>query len=959
MSAFASFFRRLDPSAIRFFERKGEGCYYTCHGHDAVYAAEKFYKTRSVIKYLGTENLPSVSLSVKMLGEALRVILTVEKRNIELWRRDKDNSWQRDKKASPGNLQEVEGIIASGDGMVDTSAVLSAVHVEAKGTLVAVGIACLNTTWQTIGMYEFVEERDFKLLESVMLQLGTVECIVKNTKDDTSSKVQAVLRRCNIKQTDSSAASSTKDVPDKLAQLLGVEQTHAPLMEVLSNAAASAAVASLLSTLDLSSPKVAGMYKLADTKLPACMRYDAAVSAALQLFPSSNGSRDAGMDQKSCSLFTLLNECTTTAGGRLLRTWIQQPLIDASQIQRRLRVVEQLVNDAEMRQSLQEQLPKLPDIARLSLNLVRQQSSLRELLMLYKSLAVLQEILQTLAGEETRETEDTSGIRSRFLEPLQQTLTELKLFTALVEQAIDIDAALSVAASAFPQGRTVFLLPAFHPELERLRQLLDRTGEKESRLAAETARTLGVEGAQLRLERTGQHGTHFRLTNKNKNALRQKGEQYKVLSIQRAGALFTSAALKILNRQRDQIEAEYAVAQVELEAKCLAVAASYSPLFEAMGQLLTELDVLCGFAVVAISSTGAYCCPEFCEGTGCEGAVAGAVATGDTEGTEGTVDAALPSKCAGRGKLHLVQARHPCVEARSDKPYIPNDVEMCSDASRFQIITGPNMGGKSTYLRKVGCIVLMAQIGSFVPCEAATIPIVHSMMARVGASDNQHLGISTFMAEMLETAAILRLADERSLVLIDELGRGTSSSDGFGLCWAISRHLAYVLKPLCLFATHYHELVELGEQQEGGAPPPVANLHVTALTTADSLMMLHQVLPGPSDRSFGVHVAEIAQFPRAVIDEATKMANQLETGMVSNTVAAGEASRKRKRQQDGRGAVDGGEGGCAEGTEGDKKNNIRLGSELQRRLGRIGSSVCKEELPLLMASIRAQLVTAT
>lgn len=319
-------------------------------------------------------------------------------------------------------------------------------------------------------------------------------------------------------------------------------------------------------------------------------------------------------------------------------------------------------------------------------------------------------------------------------------------------------------------------------------------------------------------------------------------------SIYRQGGLyFTTPSVRELNDEFRSLSEDYASTQSRLVKDVIDIASSYTPPLEHLNVVVAHLDVIVSLAHVSSNAPIPYTRPELRE----------------------------------RGSsLVLRDSRHPCLEVQDDIHFIPNDVSMVPNESEFLVVTGPNMGGKSTYLRQIGVITLMAQIGCFVPAAAgAQIPICDCILARVGAGDSQLRGISTFMAEMLETATILKSATRDSLVLIDELGRGTSTYDGFGLAWAISEYMVTQIHCKCVFATHFHEMTSLARKLPG-----VENLHVVAHVTPrengsqfdKDITLLYKVEPGSSDQSYGIQIAELADFPEDVIRLAKRKAEELE-----------------------------------------------------------------------------------
>lgn len=828
---------------IRVFDR---GDWYSAHAGDAEFIARTVYKTTSVLRNLGrseTGGLPSVTMSVTVFRNFLREALFRLNKRIEIWGQAGTGrgNWRLAKQASPGNLQDVEDELGSVGGLaMETAPIILAVKISAKASEArSVGVCFADASVRELGVSEFLDNDIYSNFESLVIQLGVKECLVQMDaagKDAELAKIRAIADNCGIAISLRPVADfGVRDIEQDLTRLLRDERSAGTLPQTELKLAMGAASALIKYLAAMSDPSNFGQYQLYQHDLSQFMKLDSSALRALNLMP---GPRDGS---KTMSLFGLLNHCKTPVGGRLLAQWLKQPLMDINEIMKRQQLVEAFVENTELRQTMQEEhLRSIPDLYRLAKRFQRKQANLEDVVRVYQVAIRLPGFVSSLDNvmderyQTPLETEYTSKIRYH-----SDSLAKLE---EMVETTVDL-AALD--------NHEFIIKPEFDDSLRIIRKKLDKLRHDMDSEHHSVADDLNQDmDKKLFLENHRVHGWCFRLTRTEAGCIRNRRE-YQECSTQKNGVYFTTSTMQSLRREHDQLSSNYNRTQTGLVNEVVNVAASYCPVLEQLAGVLAHLDVIVSFAHSAVHAPSAYVRPKM-----------------HPRGTGNTV---------------LKEARHPCMEMQDDVSFITNDVSLVRDESSFLIITGPNMGGKSTYIRQIGVIALMAQTGCFVPCTEAELTIFDCILARVGASDSQLKGVSTFMAEMLETANILKSATSESLIIIDELGRGTSTYDGFGLAWAISEHIVTEIRCCGLFATHFHELTALADRY----PKSVQNLHVVAFigdgAEADDakeknrqVTLLYRVEPGICDQSFGIHVAELVRFPEKVVNMARQKAGELE-----------------------------------------------------------------------------------
>jgi len=533
------------------------------------------------------------------------------------------------------------------------------------------------------------------------------------------------------------------------------------------------------------------------------------------------------------TLIAALDSTVTGMGARLLRSWMLRPLIDPDAIAARLGAVEHLLKQTVVRGEIRKELRGIQDLERLTSRITLGLAMPRELLALRKSLAQL-------------------PVLKKFLTPPQSGGSDLiHILFEEIDELTDIRERLEKALSDEPPAVATepgIIRSGYHAELDELRNLSQHSKTIIASMEERERKRTGLNSPKIRFNQV--FGYYIEISKPNlPNAPADYERKQTLVNAER----FTSSELK--EYERKILAADERILEIERQLFIdlrSSIAAKASRLRKT-ASAIAQLDVLASFAKLAADR--GYTLPEF----------------------------------NSTGELLIVAGRHPVIEEllkQKGERFIPND--LCFEPGRQQLllITGPNMGGKSTYLRQAALIVLMAQMGSFVPARQARLPITDRIFTRIGASDNLARGRSTFLVEMSEVATILHHATPSSLVLLDEVGRGTATFDGLSIAWAVVEHLQKNTRARTLFATHYHELTELAELL-----PTVKNVHVSVKETPNEIIFLRRVEPGSADKSYGIEVARLAGLPRSVIERAREVLKRHEQSEheLSETLSPGAA----------------------------------------------------------------------
>jgi len=519
---------------------------------------------------------------------------------------------------------------------------------------------------------------------------------------------------------------------------------------------------------------------------------------------------DAPRGGSAVSLLGALDQTATSMGARLLRAWILRPEVDRGEIAARLEAVAELKAHTVLREEIRQNLKGVQDLERLASRATLGVATPRDLVALRQSLTRVPLVRQYLAKSSAprllalhREIDDLADVQSR----LEQVIAE------------------EPPAMASDPG---VIRRGCHPELDELRDLSQHSRQIIAAMEERERKRTGIHSLKIRYNQV--FGFYLEISKPNLHLVPADFERKQTLV---NAERFTTPELT--EHERKVLAADEHIAEIErrLFVEIRAWIAQQSQRLRRTGAALAQLDVLANLARLAAARN--YIRPEF----------------------------------ADTGELLIVGGRHPVIEQlleQQGQRFVPNAVYLNDTTHQILLITGPNMGGKSTYLRQVALIVLMAQMGSFVPAEQARLPITDRIFTRIGASDNLARGRSTFLVEMAEMATILNLATPRSLVLLDEVGRGTSTFDGLSIAWAVVEHLHAQTRARTLFATHYHELTELADTLLG-----VKNVHVSVEETPNEIVFLRRVEEGSADKSYGIEVARMAGLPRDVIARAREI----------------------------------------------------------------------------------------
>jgi DNA mismatch repair protein MutS len=519
-------------------------------------------------------------------------------------------------------------------------------------------------------------------------------------------------------------------------------------------------------------------------------------------------------ERNDATLLNVLDQTQTGMGGRLLRQRLLSPSLDRAEIEGRLDAAGELLQQTILRAELRKQLSGILDIERLLAKITMGVANPRDVLALGRS---LEKIPTLKAAFETQ--------RAVRLRELHDRLDHVAEARDRILASIADEPPINLA-----DGGTI--RAGCNPDLDELRDLSRNGRQVIAQIEARERARTGIQSLKVRFNNV--FGYYIEISKANQHLAPADYERKQTLV---NAERFTTPELKDYERKVLDAEDKILTLEKELFAEVRKFAAAHAQRIRATAAAVAEIDVTAALAQVAAENR--YARPTF---------------SGNGE---------------MRGEMRILAGRHPVIERLEQQDagrFIPNDLYLNSDTDLIAIITGPNMGGKSTYLRQAALIAILAQMGSFVPADSASLPVIDRIFTRIGASDNLARGRSTFMVEMTETAVILNTATPRSFIVLDEIGRGTATYDGLALAWAVVEHIHARTRAKTLFATHYHELTELAEQLDG-----IRNLSVSVKEAGDRIIFLRKVEPGKADRSYGIEVARLAGLPLRVIERAKEV----------------------------------------------------------------------------------------
>ncbi|KAJ9457129.1 DNA mismatch repair protein msh-2 [Diplonema papillatum] len=827
----------VQADVFRFVSRgKAPQNFYQLYGEQVEAVAKEYLHTTAVVKQAGTSSspCPMINISLKVFVPMAWHLLRNKGMKVEIYE-GSGKDWKCVMSASPGRLEMFEARFGS-IGSNQDSGCVTAVHWKIDSTGgVEFGCAYVNATLRVLGVAEFAEATfSGSNLESFLMQIGAREAIVPPTtakSDPMETRIFDCIRNAGVSLEQASPKSfNPAELPDKLKFLLRDEH---PVHEILQLPLAPGALAAAISYLDLTAETCnEEQFTLRKEDLSKYMKLDLAAVRAMNIFDDENENINR---TKGC-VYSFLDNCHTAMGKRLLKVWLTQPLLDVDEITRRQDITSVFVDDKMLTSALKMTiLSKIPDLDKILKRLQRERSSLADCLKVGNFIALVPKaitLLEAYAGDHKKERVDG------YLEQLTAVASIFEPLELLIAESLEVS----------ENDREVLIKASFDPSLEEIQAERNDVRTQMNHEFKHVLTLVGHTDKEIKLENNPQLGHHFRATKKGMGAVNSKKEMIKLES-RKDGLKFTSPGLNDINAQWKALTEKYQERQATLEKMFKDTVASYLEPLDQIAALFSELDIFVSFAVAStMPAMQQFVRPRV-----------------------------LPMPVDKEPKiLKIVQGRHPLVEyqlqQRGGGDYVANDLDLGSEGTLLALITGPNMGGKSTFIRTAGVCVLLAQVGMFVPAEEMVLTVCDAVLARLGAADYMSRGVSTFMAEMLETNAILANATSNSFVIIDELGRGTSTHDGYGLAWGIAEHLVLKIKCATLFATHFHELTVMEEQL-----PHVRNYHVAADTSKDELQMLYQVNVGPCSKSYGINVAQIARFPPAVIAAAKRKTELLES----------------------------------------------------------------------------------